>query len=246
MRSGWRVPTDPHPTLSHRERAFRASCRPVRLASGGAGQLFEECRDAVAAHFVAGLVVGGHPVELDDVAAADELLVAVPGCVAVGEDEEGAVHGGDFDGVVVDVVGAAEEAEAAVLAGPFGGFGVEVEEDGDALCGAVDVDAAVFFAGLAAEGDHCGGVFEVEGEFAGDGGAEAGALEFVHEGFGLGAEAEAFGWEGAAFLDAGEVRDDAGEDVRGDEVLDDDVFEGVVGDRGFGQAGIIEREHGVL
>ncbi len=190
----------------------------------------------VAAEFGAGFGAGGHVVHLDDVALADKSFMAVPGILAVGEDQERAIDRGDLAGIIFQIIRAAEQAEAAFLVGKsVAGAGVEVEQDGDALGGGVGMDVAVFLVGVAAQRGHQRGAGQVEGEFLGGEVAKNFAFQAGEEGFGGLAEFEGFDRKTAAAAHHGQGGDDGGERLGFDKFFHHDVAERVGGDRGGGK-----------
>jgi cell division protein ZapE len=198
------------------------------------------------AELAARLGVCRHVIELHRIALAGEPSVPVPGIGRVGKHQQRAVHWGDFDRVILEVVGPAQETEASFVLSKNVGGGVQIQQYRDALGRRVHVDVAVAFVGTASQGDHGGRTRKVQIESVGDRLAQLRPFHCIHQCLGVRPECERIDRERAAFVQRRHVREDAAQTVWGDKIRHHHVGEGVAGHRRGAQRVIIELDHALL
>ena len=98
-------------------------------------QSLKKRRNAVPSHFITGVCVSCHVVELYSKSSTRIWLMAVPCVGAVRKNQQRSVDGRNFDGIIFKIIRPPEETQATFLASPSGSRRIQIEQDSDALCG---------------------------------------------------------------------------------------------------------------
>src|SRR6266849_269813 len=169
-------------------------------------------------------------VELDRTPLAFEGLVSVPAVRGDLENQAPSGVGRYLGRVASQVVVVVEEPEPPLGRAPAG---VQVEKNRDQLGFRIGVDLAVFFPGAAANGEHRRSALQIHAQALADQVPQLDAVHLGHERREPARARNRFRRKTAALVDARKASDHLGEDLGADEVVDDEIGEGLRDKTGF-------------
>src|SRR6266568_4770328 len=182
---------------------------------------FQECAEAVPLQVTLANFFGSDVVELDGAPLAVERLVPVPAVRGDLENQAASGVGRYLRGIASQVVVVVEEPEPPLGRAPAA---VQVEQDRHELRLRIGVNAAVFLSRAAANREHGRSALQIHAQALADQVSQLDAVQLLHE-----------RREAAALVDARKALDHPGEDFRADEVVDDEIGEGLRDKRGFAE-----------
>src|SRR5712691_5914544 len=185
---------------------------------------FQERAEAVPLQVPSSNFFGSDVVELDGAPLAFEGLVSVPAVRRDLEDQASSGIRGHFRGVRAQIPVVVEEPQAPLGRAPAG---VQVEKNGDQLGFGIGVDAAVLFPGAAANREHRRVVLQVHAQALAHQVPQLDAMHLLDERRKAARTRNRFRRKTPPLVDAGKARHYLGENLRADDIVDDEVRKGL-------------------
>src|SRR5437867_4707956 len=195
-------------------------------------QPFQECAEAMPLQVALASFLGSDVVELDGAPLALERLVSVPAVRGNLENQAASGVGRYLGGIASQVVVVVEEPEPPLGRAPAA---VQVEQDRHELRLRIGVNAAVLLSRAAANREHGRSVLQIHAQALADQVPQLDAVQLLHERRETARARNRFRRKAAALVDPRKALDHLSEDFGANEVVDDEIGEGLRDERGFAE-----------